>query len=209
MMRKLLLTFNTISIFSTSSLVVSCQKSEPHDQTKITLSVIKTELALVPIITSQQTVTEIMFQDVIYRALETDDFRGTVNDNELVFTYYNNGVVTPWKDLSLTERIVKTEPVELEISAASDAKHFLDKTPRILTTLYQEEVANLADLKLIYDINDLKELPENELQAYFELKNKTIFFNNRHVIISKTPTAVTIKAVDTSDRYKGTLTIEL
>ncbi|AGM24992.1 hypothetical protein [Spiroplasma chrysopicola] len=209
MMRKLLLTFNTISIFSTSSLVVSCQKAEAHDQTKITLSAIKTELALVPIINPKQTVTEFMFEDAIYRALETDDFRGTPNDNELVFTYYSNGVITDWKDLSLTERIAKTDRVELEITAGREAKHFLDKTPRIFTTLYKEEVASLEDIKLIYDLNDLKALPEKELQHYFELKNKTIFFNNRHVIFTKTPTAVTISAVDTSDRYKGTLTIKL
>ncbi len=83
---------------------VSCISWETSDRTKISLALFKSELFLVPFFeteTPTKTVTETMFQDAIYDALETNEYRGEVDSGELKFIYYNQYLIPiSWTDLS-------------------------------------------------------------------------------------------------------------
>ncbi|APE74599.1 hypothetical protein [Spiroplasma citri] len=74
-MKKLLTSFMAFMVVSVFATVVSCAKIETRDRSKISLSLFKSELALIPVFEKQQPtakITETMFQNAIYDALETN-----------------------------------------------------------------------------------------------------------------------------------------
>lgn len=209
-MKKLLTSFMAFMVVSVPATVVSCAKIETRDRSKISLSLFKSELALIPVFEKQQPtakVTETMFQNAIYDALETNEYRGEIASEDLKFIYYDKDLISKsWTDLPwqpLASGGAKTALLWVQIIANKNSIHFADKTDIISVTLYQTEPLALDTITFNYEKKVLKTLPVEDMMTYFAVLNPTFYFSARHFLISKTTDRVIIKEVSTSNRYRG------
>ncbi|WHQ36541.1 hypothetical protein [Spiroplasma sp. SV19] len=209
-MKKLLTMFSALTMISAPITAVSCGNFETRDRSKISLALFKTQLALVPVFDPQNTittVTETIFQNAIYGALETNEYRGEVASKELEFTYYQQGTTpSSWTDLKwqpTTGGGEKTSLIKVKIAASATSIHFADATEIITTALYRTQPVYLATIKFNYEEKTLKPLPATAMMQYFAILNPTFYFTTRHFDIKKTATEVEIAAVPSSERYVG------
>ncbi|WP_348734814.1 hypothetical protein [Spiroplasma endosymbiont of Ammophila pubescens] len=80
-MKKLLTSFTALMVISVPATVVSCARMETRDRSKISLSLFKSELALIPVFETQQPTTKVtktIFQNAVYDALETNAKTGII-----------------------------------------------------------------------------------------------------------------------------------
>lgn len=209
-MKRLLTIFSALTVFSAPITAVSCNNFATRDRSKISLALFKTQLALVPVFDQNNTittVTEPIFQNEIYGALETNAYRGEVANNELQFTYYQQGTTpSSWTDLSwqqLPSGGEKTTLINVKITASATSVHFSDTTEIIAIALYRTQPADLATIKFNYETKVLVTVPVSEMMKYFAVLNPTFYFTSRHFEIQKTATGVEIMAVKNSERYIG------
>ncbi len=213
-MKKLLTMFSALTVFSAPITAVSCGNFETRDRSKISLTLFKTQLALIPVFDKTgtiTTVTEPIFQNAIYGALETNEYRGEVVSNESEFTYYKQGTTpTSWTDLSwqaIPNGGEKTTLIKVKITARATSVHFANSTEIITMALYRTQPTYLSTIKFNYEEKILKTLPVTEMMQYFAVLNPTFYFTTRHFEIKRTATAVEISAAKNSERYIGTSVI--
>ncbi|MFX4056932.1 MAG: hypothetical protein EHV01_001145 [Spiroplasma sp. hy2] len=209
-MKKLLTSFTALMVISVPATVVSCVRMETRDRSKISLSLFKSELALIFVFETQQPttkVTETIFQNAVYDALETNEYHGEIPNAELKFIYYDkDGISKSWTDLPwqpLASGGAKTALLWVQIIANKNSIHFADKTDIISITLYQTQPLALDTITSNYEAKVLKALPVENMMAYFAILNPTFYFSPRHFAITKTTDYVIIKALSTSNRYRG------
>ncbi|MBH8623105.1 MULTISPECIES: hypothetical protein [Spiroplasma] len=209
-MKRLLTMFSALTVFSAPVTAVSCNNFATRDRSKISLALFKTQLALVPVFDHQNTiatVTEPIFQNAIYEALETNQYRGEVASNELEFTYYQQGTTpTSWTDLTwqqIPSGSEKTTFINVKIKANATSVHFADTTEIIAIALYRTQPADLETIKFNYKTKVLATLLVSEMMEYFAVLNPTFYFTPRHFEIQKTATEVEIIAAKNSERYIG------
>ncbi|WP_425380598.1 hypothetical protein [Spiroplasma endosymbiont of Stenodema calcarata] len=209
-MKKLLTIFSALTVINAPITIISCNNIETRDRIKISLDLFKTQLALIPVFDRENkitTVTEAIFKNAVYGALETNAYRGQVASNELEFTYYDQKIVaTSWTDLMWQPTPnggEKTTLITVKITASVTSMHFANATEIITIALYHTQPTALATIKFAYEEKILKDLAVEQMMGYFAILNPTYYFASRHFDIKKTAANIEIDAAPTSERYVG------